>query len=145
MIKRRILLQETATGRKIVAADEDCARCPGACFRAPTVVKEPSSSIEVAVHAATLNRLAVMLFGTPLLLLILLVLGLDAVTNAYPLLQVFPLQLGILTLLGVLMVQQSRVLKSRLLAEKIGLKELTNVPTMAERELLERLELPNKT
>ena len=76
MIKRRILLQETATGRKIVAADEDCARCPGACFRAPTVVKDAHSSIEVAVHAATLNRLAVMLFGAPLLVLILLVLGL---------------------------------------------------------------------
>ena len=145
MIKRRILLQETATGRKIVAVNEGCARCPGACLNASTVVKEPSASIEVAVHAATLNRLAVMLFATPLLLLILLVLGLDVVTNAYPLLQVFPLQLGILTLLGVLMVQQSRALKSRLVAEKIGLKELTNVPTMAEQDLLERLELLNKT
>ena len=109
------------------------------------MVKEPSSSIEVAVHAATLNRLAVMLFGAPLLVLILLVLGLDVVTNAYPLLQVFPLQFGILSLLGVLMVLHSRVLKSRLLAMKIGLKQLTNVPTMAEQDLLERLEWPSKT
>ena len=80
-------------------------------------------------------------------------LGLEAVTNAYPLLQVFPLQLSILALVGALMTWRSqarlitgltKTAKSNLLACEQGLKQSTDVPTMAEQDLMERLEMTVK-
>ena len=158
MIKRRILLQETTTGRRIVSADPGCAKCLGACLGAGAAIKDLASdatSIDVAISASALNRLVLNLFGLPLLALILLVLGLEAVTNAYPLLQVLPLQLSILALVGALMTWRSQAIKrlitgltktakSNLLASEQGLKQSTDVPTMAEQNVMEWLEMTVK-
>ena len=158
MIKRRILLQETATGRRFVSADPGCAKCPGACLGAGAAIKDLASdatSIDVEISASALNRLVLNLFGLPLLALILLVLGLEAVTNAYPLLQVLPLQLSILALVGALMTWRSQTIKrlitgltktakSNLLVSEQGLKQSTDVPTMAEQNVIEWLEMTVK-
>ncbi|MGB0998585.1 MAG: hypothetical protein ACPGXJ_09920 [Pseudomonadales bacterium] len=158
MIKRRILLQETATGRRFVSADPGCAKCPGACLGTGAAIKDLASdatSIDVEISASALNRLVLNLFGLPLLALILLVLGLEAVTNAYPLLQVLPLRLSILGLVGALMTWRSQAIKklitgltktakSNLLVSEQGLKQSTDVPTMAEQNVMEWLEMTVK-
>lgn len=137
MLERRVLLQRTAAGPKIVAADSACGRCPGACLGAAAATDlgdEDATAAEVAISSTTLNRLIVRLFALPLLALIVLVTAFDVVTNAYPLLQVLPLQLGILALLGVLMARCGRVLNARLWRIEQDLKHVTDAPSMRKRE-----------
>ena len=137
MLERRVLLQRTTAGPKIVSADSACVRCPGACLGATASVDlgdEGATVAEVAISSTTLNRLIVRLFALPLLVLIVLVAALDVVTNAYPLLQVLPLQLGILALLGLLMLRCGRVLNASLRRIEQDLKQVTDAPSMRKRE-----------
>jgi hypothetical protein len=81
------------------------------------------------------------LFALPLAVLITLVAGLDAVTNAYPMLQVLPLQLGILALLAALMALRSLALESNLIGIDQTLKRLSFGPTMPKVDGTGRLQM----
>jgi len=136
MIERSILLQETSAGPTFVSNESACSRCPGACFgpaNALSAFKSKGTPATIAISSRTLNGIAMCLFAAPLAVLVLAITTLDAVTNAYPLLQVLPLQLSILALFGALMICWSRVLRVRWSTIDIGLKESRRVPTMPVR------------
>ena len=135
MIERSILLQETSAGPRFVSNETACAQCPGACFSATKASAVPESkaiSATIAISARSLNGIAMRLFAAPLVVLVVAVTCLDAVTNAYPLLQVLPLQLSILAIMGALMTCWTRVLRVRW--SNIGdvLKVSAHVPTIRE-------------
>jgi hypothetical protein len=144
MIERRILLQETTTGLRIVPAESACAGCPGACLGTSAATNNyhpQSANVKVAISSSALNGLVLRLFALPLAVLIALVAGLDAVTNAYPMLQVLPLQLGILALLAALMALRSLALKSNLIGIDQTLKRLSFGPTMPKVDGTGRLQM----
>ena len=136
MIERSILLQETSTGPTFVSNESACWRCPGACFgpaNAQSAFKPKGTPATIAISARTLNGIAMRLFAAPLVVLVAAITTFDVVTNAYPLLQVLPLQLSILALFGALMICWSRVLRVRWSTIDNGLKESCGVPTMLDR------------
>ena len=144
MIERRILLQETTTGLRIVPAESACAVCPGACLGSSSAANNyhpQGANVTVAISSNALNGLVLRLFALPLAVLITLVAGLDAVTNAYPMLQVLPLQLGILALLVALMALRSLALKSNLIGIDQTLKRLSLGPTMPKDDGTDRLQM----
>ena len=133
MIERRILLQETSQGPRFVSTEATCSACPAMCFgsadSAATLKGEGTPAI-LAVNGATLNSAALRLFAAPLAALVAATVLLDAVTNAYPLLQELPLQLSILALFGALLMGWSRILRGRWFINDDGLKELYSGPTI---------------
>jgi hypothetical protein len=144
MIERRILLQETTAGLRIVPAESACASCPGACLGTSSATNNyhpQGAKVNVAISSSALNGLVLRLFALPLAVLIALVAGLDAVTNAYPRLQVLPLQLGILALLVALMALRSLALKSNLIGIDQTLKRLSLGPTMPKDDGTDRLQM----
>jgi hypothetical protein len=70
------------------------------------------------------------LFAVPLAGLVAAITLSDAVTNAYPLLQVLPVQLSILALFVALLMGWTRVLRRRWSAIDDGLKEPRSGPTI---------------
>ncbi|HBF62158.1 MAG TPA: hypothetical protein DDW59_01925 [Gammaproteobacteria bacterium] len=142
MIERHILLQETSAGLTFVSNEEACATCPGMCFSPKNSASIDSSQglpATLAISGSTLNRIALYLFAVPLAGLVTAITLSDAVTNAYPLLQVLPVQLSILALFVALLMVWTRVLRRRWLAiddglgvrRSSGLKELSTGPTIS--------------
>ena len=124
MIERHILLQETSAGLTFVSNEEACATCPGMCFSPKNSASIDSSQglpATLAISGSTLNRIALYLFAVPLAGLVTAITLSDAVTNAYPLLQVLPVQLSILALFVALLMAWTRVLRRRWLAIDDGL------------------------
>ena len=135
MIERHILLQETSAGLSFVSNEEACATCPGMCFSPKNSASIDSSQglpATLAISGSTLNRIALYWFAVPLAGLVTAITLSDSVTNAYPLLQVLPLQLSILAIMGALMTCWTRVLQVRW--SNIGdvLKVSAHVPTIRE-------------
>jgi len=142
MIERHILLQETSAGLSFVSNEGACATCPGMCFSPKNSASIDSSQglpATLAISGSTLNRIALYWFAVPLAGLVTAITLSDAVTNAYPLLQVLPVQLSILALFVALLMVWTRVLRRRWLAiddglgdrRSSGLKELITGPTIS--------------
>lgn len=136
MIERRILLQDTSAGLSFVANEEACSTCPGMCFspkNSGPVVRHEGTPATLAISGSTLNSIVLRLFAAPLAGLVAAISLLDAVTNAYPLLQVLPVQLSILALFVALMMGWTRVLRRRWATIDDALKEPRSGPTIANK------------
>ncbi len=133
MIERHILLQKTSAGLSFVSNEEACSTCPGMCFspkNSGPVVRHEGIPATLAISGSTLNSIVLRLFAVPLAGLVAAITLSDAVTNAYPLLQVLPVQLSILALFVALLMGWTRVLRRRWSAIDDGLKEPRSGPTI---------------
>ena len=136
MIERHILLQETSVGLSFVSNEEACSTCPGMCFSAKNSGSHDGpegTPATLAISGSTLNSIVLRLFAVPLAGLAAAIALSDVVTNAYPLLQVLPVQLSILALFVALLMGWTRVLRRRWLAIDDGLKEPSSGPTISSR------------
>ncbi len=77
---RPILLSSQTHGVEILPADAACQSCPTPCR---PVTPPPANAVaaELSLSAGLLNRLALVLFGLPLLLLGSLIAALDGIAN----------------------------------------------------------------
>ena len=136
MIERHILLQKTSAGLSFVSNEEACSTCPGMCFspkNSESAARHEGTPAMVAISGATLNSIVLRLFAVPLAGLVAAIMLSDAVTNAYPLLQVLTVQLSILALFVALLMGWTWVLRRRWSAIDDGLKEPRSGPTILTR------------